>query len=288
MDRFSARRGTALFLIVCGGIAAAGPLTAQEEAAPRRLLPGREWLPSLHAGPRDPVTKAELVLVTDSPSLMGDGVEAELALGVTLPLWVVAGNSLGSSLVVGVEGGVFARFGLQLTERELVNSDWVFAVPIVWRRGDHWLRLRYFHTSSHLGDEYARRFELPGFNFARDAVELLGYARVLRIAAGYAGTRWAYTVHPEESGRWVARGGVQLGDPDSSGFLLPFGSVDVELDEDNDWSPRWHVKAGAWISDIGGRRAIRLNLGFLTGPTPLGQFRGARTTQFSLGIEAYL
>ena len=276
-----------LLLLTLGGVTVPSPLVAQDGEAPRRLLPGRTWLPTLQAGPRDPVTKAALLLVTDNPSLMGDGVEAEVALGVTLPLYVVVGAALERSLVVGVEGGVFARFGLQRTERELVNSDWIFAVPIVWRHGEHWLRLRYFHTSSHLGDEYARRFEVSGFNFARDAVELLGYAQFLPLVGAYVGSRWAYLVHPEESGGWVARGGVQLGDPDGAGLLLPFGSVDVELDEDNDWSPRWHVKAGAWVSDIGGRRAIRLNLGFLTGPTPLGQFRGVQTTQFGLGIEAY-
>ncbi len=286
--RWSRQGAVSLLAVILGGSPVPGPLAAQNAEAPRRLLPGRTWLPTLYAGPRDPLTKAELLLVTDNPSLMGDGVEAELALGVTLPLYVVAGNTVGNSLVVGVEGGVFARFGLQLTERELVNSDWVFAVPIVWRRDSHWLRLRYFHTSSHLGDEYGRRFEQSGVNFARDAVELLGFARLLPLIGGYAGTRWAYIVHPEESGRWVARGGVQLGDPDGPSLLLPFGSVDVELDEDNGWSPRWHAKFGAWLSDIGGRRAIRLNVGFLTGPTPLGQFRGARTTQWTLGIEANL
>ena len=288
MRRWCRLEDVLLLVVTLGGITVPSPLVAQDADAPRRLLPGRAWLPTLHAGPRDPVTKAELPLVTNNPSLMGDGIEAELALGVTLPLYVVAGDALDRSLVVGVEGGVFARFALQLTERELVNSDWVFAVPIVWRHGEHWLRLRYYHTSSHLGDEYSRRFEVSGFNFARDAVELLGYARLLPLIGAYAGSRWAYTVHPEESGRWVARGGVQLGDPDGPGLLLPFGSVDVELDDDNDWSPRWYVKAGAWVSNIGGRRAIRLNLGFLTGPSPLGQFRGTRTTQWSLGIEANL
>ncbi len=288
MVRFTAGRGTALALFMLGAAGVVSPLASQDGASFRRLLPGRTWLPTVQPGPRDPVNRAEALYVADNPSLMGDGVEAEVAIGITLPLLVVAGRSREHALAVGVEGGAFARFGLQRTERELVNTDWVFAVPIVWWHGQHWLRLRYFHTSSHLGDEYARRFDLDGVNFARDAVELLGFARLVRLLGGYAGTRWAYLVHPEESGRWVVRGGLELGDPGGSGFVLPFASLDAELDEDNDWSPRWYARGGAWISDIGGRRAIRLSVGFLTGPSPLGQLQGARTTQLSLGIEASL
>ncbi|KPK03304.1 MAG: hypothetical protein AMS20_10905 [Gemmatimonas sp. SG8_28] len=288
MVRFTAGRSTALALFLLGVAGVVSPLASQDAASFRRLLPGRMWLPTFHPGPRDPVNRAELLYVTENPSLMGDGVEAELSVGITLPVLVIAGRSRENALTVGVEGGAFARFGLQRTERELVNTDWVFAVPIVWQRGDHWLRLRYYHTSSHLGDEYARRFELDGVNFARDAVELLGFARVLPLVVGYAASRWAYSVHPEASGRWVVRGGLELGDPGGSGFLLPFASLDAELDEENDWQPRWYARGGAWISDIGGRRAIRLSVGFLTGPSPLGQLQGARTTQVSLGIEASL
>jgi hypothetical protein len=288
MARLSAGRGVAFLLFLLAGTAAAAPLGAQDRADGRRLLPGRAWLPTFHPGPRDPVNRAELLYVTENPSLMGNGVEAELAVGVTLPVYVVAGRDRENALTVGIEGGAFARFGLQRTERELVNTDWVFAVPIVWQRGDHWLRLRYYHTSSHLGDEYSRRFDLDGVNFARDAVELLGFARLLPLVGGYAGSRWAYSVHPEASGRWVVRGGLELGDSGGSGFLLPFASLDAELDQENDWSPRWYARGGAWISEIGGRRAIRLSVGFLTGPSPLGQLQGARTTQVSLGIEASL
>ncbi len=256
------------------------PLEAQ---GTRRLFPARDLMPTLVTAPRDPVTKAELLYVADNPDAFGDGVEAELALGITLPVYLLTGHTDQDGLVVGIEGGGFARFGLQLTERELINTDWIFALPLVWHRGDHWLRLRYYHTSSHLGDEYSRRFEVDGDNFSRDAVDALGYLRSVSMLGLYGGLGYAYNVHPEDSRPWTIRLGAELVPRRDEDPLLPYAGVDVQLEEDNDWEPRLNVQAGVWLPRVAGRRAIRLGLEFLTGPSPLGQFQGQQTTQIALG-----
>ena len=280
--------------LVCAAIvalAATAPIALPSQLAGqevRRLFPTRELLPSLVAAPRDPVTKASALLVTDNPDAFGDGVEAEVAVGIMLPVYLLAGASIADGLVVGLEGGAFARFGLQITERELINTDWIFAVPLVWHRGDHWLRLRYYHTSSHLGDEYSRRFEVEGENFSRDAVDALGYLRAVPALGLYGGLGFAYNVHPEDSKRWTVRLGAETAPPNDSHTLLPYAAVDALLDQDTGWDPRLTLQAGVWLPRIAGRRAVRLGLELLTGPTPLGQFQGRHTTQLALGLFADL
>ncbi len=272
------RRGPrVLAALVCLAIPAL--VEAQEV---RRLFPERELLPNLVAAPRDPVTKAALLYVADNPNAFGDGVEAELSLGVTLPVYLLTGDSVEDGLVIGVEGGAFARFGLQVTERELINTDWIFAAPLVWHRGDHWLRLRYYHTSSHLGDEYSRRFEVEGDNFSRDAFDILGYLRVVPALGTYAGAGYAYNVHPEDSKPWTIRLGAEVGPARDGATFLPYAGLDVQLEEDNDWDPRINAQAGVWLPEVAGRRAIRLGLELLTGPSPLGQFQGQHTTHIAL------
>jgi hypothetical protein len=253
-----------------------------------RLFPARELMPSLVAAPRDPVTKAQLLYVGDNPDEFGDGVEAELALGITLPVYLLAGSSTEDALVIGIEGGAFARFGLQITERELVNTDWLFALPLVWHRGSYWLRLRYYHTSSHLGDEYSRRFEVEGDNFSRDAVDALGYLQVIPALGLYGGVGFAYNVHPEDSGRWTFRLGAETEPPTDNRLFLPYAALDAQIEEDTTWDPRIAVQAGVWLPRVAGRRAIRLGLELLTGPTPLGQFQGLHTTQLALGLYGNL
>lgn len=283
---FARLRWRVATLAILGTAGCITPLVAQE--ADRLFFPDRALLPDLLAGPRDPVTKAELLLVTDNPNRFGDGVEAEVAVGVSLPVLQLRGSPGGGRLVAGLEVAAFARFGLQVVERELVATDWVFAAPVVWRRKDHWLRLAYYHTSSHLGDEYSRRFEEEGVNFARDAVETVWYLRLLPALGAYGGARYAVNVHPEDSKRWVLRGGAEVRGPGFEGSWQPYVALDVQTEQDNTWEPRWHLQAGTWFARIRGRRALRAALGLLAGPSPLGQFQGLHTTQLSLSVQGNL
>jgi len=277
------RRATLLMALGCTVVA-----NAAAAQSPRRFLPDRSVMPDLYAGPRDPVTKGELLLVPSNPDRYGDGVEAEVALGTRLPLLWLRGTSRENGVVVGIEAAAFARFGLQILERELVATDWLFAVPLVWHIGDDWIQLRYYHTSSHMGDEYSRRFGDPGINFSRDAIDALGFVRLSETVGAYTGLRWAYNVHPEASRRWAARVGVEAGRSQGASVLLPFASVDLETDQDVEWRPRLYIQAGVWLPPIDGRRAVRIGLEFLEGPSPLGQFQSVTTTQIGLGVSGNL
>ncbi|MFH1765984.1 MAG: hypothetical protein ABIF09_17500, partial [Gemmatimonadota bacterium] len=116
-----------LFLLAWGQGEAGGQET-------RVLFPDRSLMPALLAGPRDPITSASLFIVGPNPNAYGRGVEVEVSIGTTLPILLLAGRPGEDQVVVGIEAAAFARFGLQLLERELIASDWVFAVPVLWKR----------------------------------------------------------------------------------------------------------------------------------------------------------
>ncbi|UCF41775.1 MAG: hypothetical protein JSW43_05475, partial [Gemmatimonadota bacterium] len=61
-------------------------------------------------------------------------------------------------------------------------------------------------------------------------------------------------------------------------------AIDAQLEQDTSWDPRLTLQTGVWLPRLAGRRAIRLSLELLTGPTPLGQFQGLHTTQLALGL----
>jgi len=175
-----------------------------------RLFPPRDLMPGLLAGPRDPVTSASLLGVVRNPSAHGRGVEVEFSIGTTLPVFLLGGSPEENPLVVGIEAAAFARFGLQVLQRELVATDWFFAVPVIRHHDNGWTRFRYYHSSSHMGDEYSRRFGDPGINLSRDAVEVLAFRSPLDGLGAWAGIRYGYNVHPQEDKRWVFRAGGQL------------------------------------------------------------------------------
>ncbi len=253
-----------------------------------RLFPDRSLIPSLLGGARNPNTSASLLAVTRSPDAFGNGVEVEVSIGSTLPVLLLSRAPGRGPVVVGIQGAAFARFGLQVLERELIASDWLFAIPVVWHRPDGWIRFRYYHASSHMGDEYARRFQDPGVNFSRDAAELLALHRPTPRLGAYGGIRYAYNVHPEVSKRWVLRTGIQVEGDEDDRSLLPFAALDLEWDADTAWGTRLDLRTGVWLPKVSGRRALRASIDFLAGPSPLGQFNGLRTTQIGLSLQGDL
>ncbi len=245
--------------------------------APDWLFPERALLPTLTTGPRDPVTTAQLIYDWENPTAFGPGVAGEVAISGAVALARLAGSGPDDALVVGLEGAAFARFSFQVVTRELVNTDWVFAVPLVWHRNEHWLRLRYYHTSSHLGDEYQRRFGPSSVNFSRDGADVTAYVRPGAAVAERLGLAvyglvfWSVNSHPEERPLWEARAGVEV-DPARGALWRPFLTLDVHAEEGTDWRPRYTAQTGIWLPEAHGR-PVRLAVQGYVGPSPLGQFR---------------
>jgi hypothetical protein len=215
-------------------------------------------------------------------------MEVEVSLGTVIPVLLLSGSAEKNPVVLGIEAAAFARFGLQVLERELVATDWLFAIPMVWHHEWGWTRLRYYHSSAHMGDEYSRRFGDPGFNASRDAAELLFFRHLTGGAGAWAGVRYGYNVHPQEDRKWVIRGGAQVGSLPDAGPLLPFLATDMEFDQEAGWRPRVEVRVGSWLPRVGERRRIRLSLVVLNGPTPLGQFDFRPTTQIGISLQGDL
>lgn len=250
--------------------------------APAWLFPRRNLFPDLLAAPREPVSKGALVYADPNPSRYGPGVAGEVAVSATLPVARLAGSTDANALVIGMEAAAFARFCFQVVERELVNTDWVFTVPLVWHLGPHWLRLRYYHTSSHIGDEYGRRFDERGVNFSRDAVDFTAYFRPLPVLGAYGGLFYSVITNPEARNLWRAHAGLEL-EPGHRRTWTPYAAADLELDESVEWQPRLSAQAGIWLPAVDGR-PLRLALEGIAGPSPLGQFNGVDTRQVGLAL----
>lgn len=264
--------------LVIAALPASG--TAQQE---RRLFPNGASLPRTKAGPLEPTLAARLILPFRSPTRFGNVIEGETAIGASVPIYRIAGDIERGTITVGAEAGVVARFNLETKERDIISSDWVFALPVVLRHGGHWLRVRYFHLSAHLGDEYLERFNVERVPYSRDALETLGYWHATSWLGMYASGRWSFRVDPPEHARFTVRGGVEFDDP-SADPLRFFIAADMELDQNVAWHPRLDARVGVWLTPAGTRPAARIEAGFITGTPYQGQFADARATVLTLGL----
>lgn len=277
-----------------------GLLVAAPAAAGGQEPAGPEWFPAstsfspLLAAPREVTLQGSLVFADrDAPpgaDYPGTNLESEVALGHRIGVVRLQAEEGGRpEVTLGFEVGVFTRFALEQKERDLIEADFRVGAPLSLRHGPWEGRLTLHHVSSHVGDDFVRRFgeSLSGHQVTRDGFELLLARRLPEGIRIYAGGEWLFHANPgvEEA---AIRGGLEW-DPDperggaatdGEGFAAwPFAAVALRATD---------VTAGPSVTAAGGAAlrisgvVLRLEARGHTGPSPMGQLQ-ARDERF-LGV----
>lgn len=199
---------------------------------------------------------------------------------------------------VGLLTGVFAQFNLDQKNAELINTDFNVGIPVSWRSGAWSARFRYYHQSSHLGDEFLERS--LGLGFKRipisfeevDAILSYDY-NWLRLYGGAA-----YLVHTEPAtiDRTRLQWGFEARAPSMRTRMLgsfldrliitPVLSADFKSLEQHDWIIDTNVLGGFEWSRTGSRRRFRIMATYFHGHNPYGQFFINQKIE-SIGLGAY-
>lgn len=254
-----------------------------EAQQPSRFLPGGKLVPVIRADPREPGAGARLLGVLNAVSQYGTGIEGEAVIGHSIPFLLLSGDSRERATVLGIQGAVFGRFQMETAERELISTDWMFAIPLVIWRGRNWYRFRYRHLSSHLGDEYIEDFNAARLDFTRDAFEIMVYRSVTSGFSAYGGGDFAFQVDPVGSKRFRVLGGIELTDVASTGAGRFFGGVDVNMYQDDDWKPRVNVQVGVFLLPEQEKR-LRFAMDIAFGRSIQGEFHREAETVVMLGM----
>ena len=152
------------------------------------------------------------------------------------------------------------------------DGNYGLALTTARGRGLAW-KLSVFHTSSHVGDEYAERTGRRRIDYTREEVT----AGVSWAFAGgwrtYAEAGWAYNLRNEElmePGR--AQAGLEHERPGGlwGGRLGWYAAVDLSATEERDWQVDVSAQAGLLFRP--GTRRWRTGLAYHDGRVPLGEF----------------
>ena len=106
-------------------------------------------------------------------------VATAVSFGDQFPVYRWAGFK-GGDLQLELEGGAFAIFDMHKREFPLINSDWYGGTPLTFARGPWSYRLRFYHISSHVGDEFLESHH--GFCRKNKSFEALDVSADYRIA----------------------------------------------------------------------------------------------------------
>lgn len=95
----------------------------------------------------------------------------------------------GDAMEIDLQGALWAIFDPLHESAPLVNADYYFGFPLTWACGPWSWRLRGYHISSHIGDEFLLVY--PGFNRKNPSAQYLDFfvayqlSREIRIYSGY-------------------------------------------------------------------------------------------------------
>lgn len=258
-----------------------------EELTP---LPVTQLFESLRADPKEPRFFVSALKVS---SEVKDTTIAAVGFGEDFGI-VRHGLDPAKGWQLGISAAVFAQFDLESESSDLMNADYVIGVPFTWRNENWSGRVRIYHQSSHLGDEYLISAEPERINLSFESLEVL-------LAHDFSGMRFyggaEYLFHREPAD--LAEGLVHVGldwRGQTSAFSLSnlaaahwVAGIDVKRWLQNDWSAQVSAKAGLEFSPLeSGNKSLRhwsLLMEFFDGSSPYGQFYNDDLRYLGIAIQ---
>lgn len=222
-----------------------------------------------------------------SPMLTGE--VSSIGLGEDL---VVASGTSGR-WELGVAAGVFSQFNMRTRSNDLINTDFTVGVPFAYRLRAGSLRMKFYHQSSHLGDEFILATNPTRVNLSFEAIELLA-AREFGGVRAYGGGEYIVRHEPADLKPALLHAGIEFREPagatGSRGGRLILG-IDAKSSQERAWrvglSARlgWEVRARVGGATV---RPFSVQLQGYTGPAPYGQFYQENVRSFGIGIHLAL
>lgn len=195
---------------------------------------------------------------------------------------------------VDLFGAVFSQFDLGAPSFDLINADYVVGLPLSIRYRGFSGRLRVYHQSSHLGDEFLLRSQVDRENLSFESIELL-LSQTLGPVRVYGGGERLISPSPDDLSDLVGHGGLELR-PGAAllrvgmlGSARLIGAADLKLIEEQDWEAGVSLRAGLEGGRVE-RSAVpvsrwQLLFEYYSGPTPYGQFFRRDLTYWGVGLH---
>jgi hypothetical protein len=197
-----------------------------------------------------------------------------VGLGDSFAIFRVAGAESGYGVQLDLAGAVFSQFNLNAPSFDLINADYLVGLPLTVRVGRFSARLRLYHQSSHLGDEFILNRQPERINLSFESIELIlsQEAGPLRL---YGGGETFFRREPADLAMRLVHTGAEIRPVVLSGVRL-LAAVDLKVVEDASWSRAWSVRAGVELARIPrpgqATRVLSLIGEFHDGAAPYGQF----------------
>jgi hypothetical protein len=192
------------------------------------------------------------------------------------------GEFRGGRYQVGLQGAVFALFNLDSDSFDLINADYLIGFPVTWRQDELSARVRLYHQSSHLGDEFL--LGNPGIDRVNLSYEVIDglLSREWQRFRVYGGGGAIVHSDPDVD-PWLAQFGVEYLLPDLLGDLDLTMGADLKSTDEQDWHINQSYRAGFRVASHKDREVLLLFQHY-RGLSPNGQFFSDRLRYTGFGF----
>jgi len=245
-----------------------------EELTP---LPATQLFEPLRADPKEPRFFVSTLKVN---STIQNTTIAAVGFGENFGI-VRHGSNPQQGWQLGISAAVFAQFDLESESSDLMNADYVIGVPVTWRHNDWSGRVRVYHQSSHLGDEFLLRVQPERVNLSFESLEVLVAHDFAGIRA-YGGAEYLFHREPSDLAEALIHIGLDWRNSETAFSFSHLGAarwvagLDVKHWQQSDGAIQVSAKAGLEFSPISNtsnsRRRWSVLLELYDGPSPYGQF----------------
>jgi len=195
------------------------------------------------------------------------------------------------SFDIGVEGGVFTQFEWTRRsgdlKRYIISTDYLFGIPFVLSVKSWTIRLRIFHLSSHMAEDYIINNDLTSRAYTNNKYEQVDITTsyLMKNFRFYMGVGVTFRAVRDRK-PMVFTGGVDyllaLNKKKSAHF---FASLYLDSRQEFDYSPATNLGIGVQLGKAD-RRPVKILATYFRGPLPYSVFHG-KPVQW-LGIALYI
>ena len=212
----------------------------------------------------------------------------EVGYGADFPVYGAV-DAVGNGWNIGISGGLFGLFNLEADSFDLINADYTVGIPFTWRQGALSGRLRLYHQSSHLGDEFLLNAAPERINLSFESLEAL-VAYDFTPFRVYGGGEVLLHREPADLDRLMAHAGVEYFGANPARLLpglrgRPFVGLDLKAFSEHDWSIDSSLKLGMQFDAPHSDHYRRLLVEGYRGYSPHGQFYSDRIEYLGLGVQ---
>ncbi|MEW6087625.1 MAG: DUF1207 domain-containing protein [bacterium] len=214
---------------------------------------------------------------------------ASVGFGEDIGLIRWPGKFEGDGKQVGISGAVLAIFNLEAKSKDLINADYIIGIPFSARKDIWSCRVRLYHQSSHLGDEFLL-LPQPGpkverINLSFEALELLASWERRRLRLYGGGTRILQTETVLDKNHMQCGLEYRFTPPGWEKASFISGMDFNGALKNRSWSPDISIKAGGMLhSPYDDVRSSQVFLEYYKGHSPHGQFNDYKVNYYGVGF----